>query len=70
MLISNKTYSVSGMQCKHCATHVQKAVEALEGVKSVSIDLAEGRMQVSGEIVPETVTAAVEAAGYACRLEG
>ena len=33
-------YSVVGMTCQHCVTHVRQEVEALDEVMSVDIDLS------------------------------
>lgn len=33
-------YSVPNVSCNHCATHVQNALQPLEGVKKVDVDLA------------------------------
>ena len=33
---------VGGMKCEHCAKHVQEALEKVEGVSSVKVDLQKG----------------------------
>jgi len=33
-------YSVPNMSCDHCVMHIQKALQPLEGVKVVDVDLA------------------------------
>jgi copper chaperone len=58
-------YTVSGMTCDHCAVSVTEEVSEVAGVRSVDVDLASGRMTVSGEdISDEAVRAAVAEAGY------
>ena len=32
-------YSVPNISCNHCVMHVQKALQPLEGVKKVDVDL-------------------------------
>lgn len=64
-----KCFKIEGMSCNHCKAHVEKAIAAVEGVTSVAVDLPGGTADVTGEFAPEKVVAAVEAAGYSCRLQ-
>lgn len=59
-----QNYKVSGMSCAACSARVEKAVSALDGVTECSVNLLTGSMQVEGAVLPETVIAAVEKAGY------
>jgi len=45
---------VQGMSCQNCARHVQKALAALPGVTSASVDLARNEAHVTfdSDIVP------------------
>ena len=63
-----KTYTVTGMSCAACSARVEKAVSRVEGVSSCSVSLLTNTMGVEGEASPETVIAAVEAAGYGAKL--
>ena len=38
--------SVQGMTCGSCVNHVTKALEVMDGVQSVHVDLQSGRVQV------------------------
>ena len=59
------TYTVAGMTCSHCVASVSEEVAEVTGVESVDVDLARGRLTVSGEGVrDEDVRAAVAEAGY------
>jgi len=59
------TYTVNGMTCDHCVLSVREEVEELDGVASVDVDLASGRMIVRGAGVDDAaVRSAVEEAGY------
>lgn len=61
-----REYTVSGMTCPHCAVSVREEVAELRGVRAVDVDLASGRLAVSGADVDErAVRAAVAEAGYA-----
>ncbi len=37
--MQEKVFNVQGMKCKHCVMSVTEAVEDLDGVESVSVDL-------------------------------
>ena len=63
----NKEYfSVSGMSCAACSSHVQKAVEKVNGVKSCSVNLLKNEMLVEYESPASsaTIISAVISAGY------
>lgn len=57
-------YQVTGMTCASCSSRVEKAVSAVEGVTSCSVNLLTGSMGVEGGASPDDVIAAVEKAGY------
>jgi len=59
------TYTVNGMTCAHCVLSVREEVQEVDGVRAVDVDLASGRMVVTGDTVDAAaVRAAVEEAGY------
>ena len=58
-------YTVYGMTCDHCVLSVTEQVSELAGVENVDVDLATGRMAVSGAgYSDDAVKAAVAEAGY------
>jgi Cu+-exporting ATPase len=60
-------YSISGMTCASCVSHVEKAIKAVPGVADVSVNLATERAVVkvySGLIPAGAIEAVVEKAGY------
>jgi copper chaperone len=60
-----RDYTVQGMTCSHCVLSVREEVSDVPGVSAVDVDLASGRMTVTGEDVNEdAVRAAVAEAGY------
>jgi copper chaperone len=60
-----RDYVVEGMTCAHCVLSVREEVSELTGVIAVDVDLASGRMSVTGRaIIDEDVRAAVAEAGY------
>ncbi len=66
-------FKVSGMTCSACSAHVEKAVNALECVKTASVSLLTNSMQVEyqeGQENAAEVIRAVEKAGYGAAQEG
>ena len=61
-----KTLNIEGMMCMHCEMHVRKALEALDGVKEVSVSHETGKAVVTSEnpISDDELTKAVEEQGY------
>jgi copper chaperone len=63
--MADKTYTVSGMTCEHCVNAVSSEIGSLAEVESVDVDLASGRVTVSGTgFTDEQIRAAVDEAGY------
>ena len=59
------TYTVAGMTCSHCVVSISEEVAEVPGVHAVDVDLASGRLIISGDGVREDdVLAAVAEAGY------
>ena len=63
-------YNVTGMSCAACSTRVEKAVSKVPGVSSCSVSLLTNSMGVEGSASPDSIIAAVEAAGYGASLKG
>ena len=62
-------YNVTGMSCAACSARVEKAVSKVDGVNSCSVNLLMNSMGVEGTASPESIIAAVEAAGYGASLK-
>ncbi|MBQ2830460.1 MAG: heavy metal translocating P-type ATPase [Oscillospiraceae bacterium] len=61
------TFLVTGMTCAACSAHVERAVSALSGVDTVSVNLMSGRMRVDAKdpsLTAQSVIDAVVRAGY------
>ena len=62
---ARREYTVQGMTCAHCVSSVREEVAELPGVDAVDVDLATGRLSVTGDGVDDdAVRAAVAEAGY------
>lgn len=60
-----KLISIEGMSCGHCVSHVTSALSALDGVTSVTVDLAGKSAVVEGDALDDgQIRAAVADAGY------
>jgi copper chaperone CopZ len=60
-----RIYTVTGMTCDHCVLSVTEEVADAAGVENVAVDLATGRLEVTGSgFDDEAIVAAVDAAGY------
>ena len=61
-----KVITVEGMMCAHCTGRVQKALEAVEGVSSVTMSLENktATVELSTEVSEDALKAAVTEAGY------
>jgi copper ion binding protein len=67
---TTRAYTVHGMTCDHCVASVNEEVTELAGVARVEVDLASGRLEVTGTTVSDDeVRAAVEEAGYELATE-
>lgn len=61
----SKVIKIEGMSCEKCVAHVKEALENIEGIENVTVDLKEGKAiieenNVSDEIIKE----AIEDEGY------
>jgi copper chaperone len=59
---------VQGMSCGSCVKHVSAALTPISGVERVEVDLAAGRVRVTGEPQSASLLAALDAAGYPAQL--
>ncbi len=61
-----KTMIIEGMACGHCTARVQKALEAVDGVASVVMNLEEKSavIELSGSPSEEELRDTVTEAGY------
>lgn len=62
-----KVLNVEGMSCSHCVNAVTKAVNALDGVSGVNVDLEGKKVTVDFEddkVSLDTIKDAIEEEGY------
>ena len=58
-------FVVQGMTCGGCAANVTNAVRGVAGVTNVSVDITDGRLNVTGDVDEVAISAAVKGVGYA-----
>ena len=56
--------SIAGMSCAGCVAAVEKALQAVSGVESASVNFAEHTAMVSGDVAADVLVSAVVDAGY------
>lgn len=67
----NKKYKVTGMTCSACSSRVEKCVEKLDGVNTVSVNLLTNSMQVDfdeSKLTEEKIADSVIQAGYGMEI--
>lgn len=66
-----KTFNIKGMTCASCQSHVQKAVDKLEGINNCNVNLLQNNMFVEFDekiCSVEKIEKAVKDAGYSASL--
>ena len=62
------TLDVSGMTCAVCVGRVENAISKINGISSVSVNLARGVANFSGDVETETVIQAINKSGYSASV--
>ena len=62
--IDMEIINVSGMTCHHCAANVENAVNSVDGVTRVKVNLEENNVEVDGSYNRNDIVKAVEKIGY------
>ena len=65
--IGSTTFAVTGMTCAHCQRAVTQEISGVDGVESVAVDIAAGKVTVTARrpVDRSEIAAAVDEAGYA-----
>ncbi|MCF1958444.1 copper ion binding protein, partial [Escherichia coli] len=59
---------IDGMTCASCVSKVHKALQSVDGVENVRVNLAERSALVTGEIDHDALVTAIEKAGYGAEI--
>ena len=71
--MKNENFSITGMTCSACSTHVDKAVKTIPGVKEVHVNLLQNTMKVEYDeqaTDSQGIIDAVLKSGYGASVEG
>lgn len=55
---------IEGMSCMHCVNHVKEALEELDGVIKVEVDLGKKEATIEGNVTEVAVREAIDEVGY------
>ena len=68
--MNETTLSVSGMSCRSCINHINRAVGKLGNIHAVNVDLRGRtvRIQHASAITGEQLAAAISGAGYPAKV--
>lgn len=58
------TVKIKGMSCQHCVGATKGALEELDGISNVIVDLDKGEARYDGNVDKEIVKRAIEAIGF------
>ncbi|WNF36490.1 heavy metal translocating P-type ATPase [Bacillaceae bacterium IKA-2] len=73
MDIETKEFTVKGMTCASCVNRVEKAVKKVNGIQSVSVNLATNQAQVkyqANDVLDEQIVEAINKLGFEAKLKG
>ena len=71
--MAHEKFDVGGMSCAACQAHVTRAVEGLDGVSEVAVNLLSGSMAVDfdeSRVTEDDICKAVDRAGYSASPQG
>lgn len=59
-----QTFKVVGMTCSHCKRAVTEAVQGIDPLAAVQVDLASGLVETNSTMLTEKLAEAIRDAGY------
>ena len=62
--ITMNTIKVKGMSCQHCVASTTKALQELDGISNVVVDLEKGEAHYEGDVELEAIKAAISKIGF------
>ena len=58
------TVKIKGMSCGHCVNSTKNALEAIDGLSDVNVDLDKGEATYTGDIDREVIKKAIADIGF------
>lgn len=62
--MTTRTFDVPGISCGHCKAAIEGALDGIDGIETATVDIDARTVSVQGTASDETVTAAIDEAGY------
>lgn len=59
-----QSFKVDSMSCNHCVANITKALNELEKVEKVKINLKKKQVDITGDVTSQEVLTCFEDAGY------
>lgn len=66
---SERVVTIEGLRCNHCKANAERALMAIEGVKSVVIEMPSGRTTIVGVASDAQLREALEPLGFTLKVE-
>ena len=66
---SERVVTIEGLRCNHCKANAERALMAIEGVKSVVIEMPSGRTTIVGVASDAQLREALEPLGFSIKVE-
>ena len=58
------TVKIKGMSCQHCVASTKKALEDIEGISNVQVNLDNGEATSDGEVEYQVIAEAINRSGF------
>jgi copper chaperone len=58
------TIKIRGMKCQHCVQATTKALEEVDGVSNVRVDLDKDQATFEGDVSPDVIKEAIAKIGF------
>ncbi len=58
------TVSIKGMSCPHCVASTKTALEAIDGISNVEVNLEKNEASYDGDVETEEIKTAITSIGF------
>ncbi len=63
-MMSEKTFSISGMSCGGCVNSLTRVLKSVPGIEPITIEVGKARLRLDDRVTSQTVKDAVARAGF------
>ena len=64
-MMSEKTFSISGMSCGGCVNSLTRVLKTVPGIEPIRIEVGKAHLRLDERVTSQTVKEAVARAGFA-----